>query len=165
MAFPAGGNTQKKRPMASLTIEHRSHIFRYMSNQRKTRNQPGTMRELLYVMKALSDESRLRVVAALQEKELCLCQIVELLGLAPSTVSRHMSILEHARVVQSRKHGRWAYFCLASADASRESAKAISLVLDTLGKDDVARSDARRLKAILKVDPEQLCRRQSECKR
>lgn len=65
------------------------------------------MRELLLVMKALGDPSRLRIVAALEGRELCLCQIVELVGLATSTVSRHMAILEQARLVDARKEGRW----------------------------------------------------------
>jgi DNA-binding transcriptional ArsR family regulator len=58
------------------------------------------MREL---WKALADPSRLRIVAALQGRELCLCQLVELVGLATSTVSRHMSILERARLVDARR--------------------------------------------------------------
>ena len=61
------------------------------------------MRELLAVMKALADPSRLRIVAALHGRELCLCQIVELVGLATSTVSRHMSILEQARLVDAAR--------------------------------------------------------------
>ena len=72
----------------------------------------SVMRELLAAMKALADENRLRVVRALKGRELCLCQIVELLGLATSTVSRHMSILHQARLVESRKEGRWTYFRL-----------------------------------------------------
>ena len=59
------------------------------------------MRDLLAVTKALSDENRLRIVLALHGRELCLCQIVELLGLATSTVSRHASILQQARLVLS----------------------------------------------------------------
>ena len=54
------------------------------------------MRELLTLMKALADENRLRIITALNGRELCLCQIVELLGLATSTVSRHASILQQA---------------------------------------------------------------------
>ena len=73
----------------------------------------SAVRELLAVMKALADPSRLRIVAALNGRELCLCQIVELVGLATSTVSRHMSILEQARLVDVRKEGRWTYFRLA----------------------------------------------------
>jgi DNA-binding transcriptional ArsR family regulator len=122
------------------------------------------MREILAVMKALADENRLRVVVALQGRELCLCQIVELLGLANSTVSRHMSILHQARIVESRKDGRWSYFRLATEEESPEAAAATSLALKSLKRDGKIRADARRLKQILKTDPEVLCRQHSECK-
>jgi len=122
------------------------------------------MREILAVTKALADESRLRVLGALQGRELCLCQIVELLGLAHSTVSRHMSILHQARVVESRKVGRWSYFRLATAEESPEAAALAELAFDALKRDGKIKADARQLKQILKIDPEVLCRRQSECK-
>ena len=82
------------------------------------------MRELLAVMKALADPSRLRIVAALRGREFCLCQIVELVGLATSTVSRHMSILEQARLVDARKDGRWTYFRLAGEQGRPEASAA-----------------------------------------
>ena len=122
------------------------------------------MREILAVMKALADESRLRIVGALQGRELCLCQIVELLGLAHSTVSRHMSILHQARIVESRKDGRWSYFRLATEEESPEAAAATSLALKSFRRDGKIRADAKRLKQILKMDPEVLCRQQNECK-
>ncbi|MHC4406422.1 MAG: ArsR/SmtB family transcription factor [Planctomycetota bacterium] len=122
------------------------------------------MRELLAVMKALADENRLRIVVALQGRELCLCQIVELLGLASSTVSRHMSILHQARLVESRKDGRWSYFRLAGKAGPPEAAKAAALVIKSLDHDEKARGDAKRLKQILRMDPEVLCRKQSACK-
>jgi DNA-binding transcriptional ArsR family regulator len=61
------------------------------------------MRELIAITKALADESRLRAIGLLKHQELCLCQIVEVLGLASSTVSRHMSILQQ---VGSSSRGR-----------------------------------------------------------
>ena len=45
--------------------------------------------------------------------ELCACQITELFGLAPSTMSKHLSILYQAGLVDSRKEGRWIYFRVA----------------------------------------------------
>ena len=119
------------------------------------------MRELLAAMKALADENRLRVVSALDGRELCLCQIVEMLGLATSTVSRHMSILHQARLVESRKEGRWTFFRL-DEDAPKEVATALEAAVAGLKQDSVARKDARRLREILKLDPETLCRSQSE---
>ena len=121
------------------------------------------MRELLAVMKALADESRLRMIAALDGRELCLCQLVELLGLATSTVSRHASILQQARLVDSRKEGRWTYFRL-DENAPSQATEAATLVVEALKGDWQARDDAKRLRQILKLDPEVLCRQQSECK-
>ena len=66
------------------------------------------MRDLMAVTKALADENRVRILMALEPKELCVCQIVELLDLAPSTVSKHMAILKQARLVdepQGRSDG------------------------------------------------------------
>ena len=122
------------------------------------------MRELLAVMKALADPSRLRIVAALNGRELCLCQVVELVGLATSTVSRHVSILEQARLVDARKEGRWTYFCLAGEQGRPEASEAAALVLEALAQDPQVRADRVRLKQILKMNPEKLCRQQSECR-
>jgi DNA-binding transcriptional ArsR family regulator len=113
-------------------------------------------------MKALTDEHRLRAIAALRGRELCLCQLVELLELATSTVSRHMSILQQARIVDSRKDGRWTYFRLAERTASEEARQAAALGLASIGRDPQIRKDAKRLRQILKTDREVLCRRQSE---
>ena len=122
------------------------------------------MRELLAITKALADENRLRALAALAGRELCLCQIVELLGLATSTTSRHMSILHQARLVEMRKSGRWAYFRLADTDRLAIAADALALVQAALRRDPQSKSDRRRLREILKHNPEELCRQHSGCK-
>ena len=120
------------------------------------------MRSLMAVLKALGDENRVRILAALEGRELCLCQIVELLGLATSTVSKHMSVLEQARLADRRKEGRWTYYRLADQDVPPAAARATALVLRSLAKDPRIREDARRLKQILRLDPEELCPKQSE---
>ena len=122
------------------------------------------MRELLAVMKALADPSRLRIVAALHGRELCLCQVVELVGLATSTVSRHVSILEQARLVDAPKDGRWTYFRLAGEQGRPEASEAAALVLRTLAQDAQVRADSARLKQILRMNREELSRQQSECR-
>ncbi len=122
------------------------------------------MRDLLAITKALADENRLRAIGLLDQRELCLCQIVEVLGLAPSTVSRHMSILHQARLVESRKEGRWAYFRLAEQDAPQAVLDALAMVLAGLHGEARAKADQKTLKSVLKLQPEELCRRQSQCK-
>ncbi|QDU57495.1 ArsR/SmtB family transcription factor [Aeoliella mucimassa] len=122
------------------------------------------MRDLLAITKALADENRLRAIALLQGRELCLCQIVEVLSLAPSTMSKHMSILSRARLVESRKEGRWAYFRLADSDAPSEALQALELVLASVKQDKQAKADQQQLKQVLKLEPEELCRKQASCK-
>ena len=65
------------------------------------------------ITRALADENRVRALLALRRGELCVCQITELFGLAPSTVSRHLSILFQAGLVESRTEGRAALHRLA----------------------------------------------------
>ena len=73
-----------------------------------------------------------------------------------------MKLLHQARIVESRKDGRWSYFRLATEDESPKAAAAASLAMKSLERDDKIRSDAKRLKQILKMDPEVLCRKQNE---
>jgi DNA-binding transcriptional ArsR family regulator len=122
------------------------------------------MRELLAITKALADEQRLRILAALQGRELCLCQIVELLGLATSTVSRHVSLLHQAQLVESRKEGRWAYFRLADGQAPAAAQQSLAVVLKALDRDPQRKADRQRIREILKREPEEICCEQRACK-
>ena len=63
----------------------------------------------------------------------------------------------------SRKEGRWTYFRL-DEDAPIEVAAALEAAVAGLRRDSVTREDAKRLKEILRLDPEALCRTQSECR-
>jgi DNA-binding transcriptional ArsR family regulator len=110
--------------------------------------------------KALGDPARLRALAALREGELCACQVTELLGLAPSTVSKHMSILRQAGLVTCRKAGRWCFFSLADGGASPEARSAIAWLGRALAAAPEIEQDRRLLKKILNTDPEELCRKQ-----
>jgi DNA-binding transcriptional ArsR family regulator len=119
------------------------------------------MRDVLDITKAMADGSRLRVLMALAGGELCVCQIVELLQLAASTVSKHMSILRQARLVEGRKDGRWMYYRLSDGDAPQAARDAVAWVQRNLAKSSQAVQDKKRLKAILAMDPEKLCKRQN----
>lgn len=121
------------------------------------------MRDLMTVLKALADESRVRILLAVQGRELCVCQIVELLGLAQSTVSKHMSILHQARLVESRKEGRWMFYRAADADSPVESREIAAVISRLLADNREACEDAQRLERILKMDRDELCRRQNRC--
>jgi DNA-binding transcriptional ArsR family regulator len=115
------------------------------------------MRDLVRTTKALADESRIRILGALRKGELCVCQLIELLGLAPSTVSKHLSILRNARLIDSRKQGRWMYYRLAGGDVSGQTPALLTWVFRSFDGTGQSAEDRRRLEEILSVDPEVLC--------
>ena len=118
------------------------------------------MRQFMALTKALADENRVRVLLALQGGELCVCQITELFGLAASTISKHLSILYQAGLVDARKEGRWIYYSLPAPGAAAPAREAIRWVAKSLAEDSRTAEDAARLKNILALDPVQLCKRQ-----
>jgi ArsR family transcriptional regulator, arsenate/arsenite/antimonite-responsive transcriptional repressor len=119
-----------------------------------------TLWDFMAVTKALSDETRVRLLLALREQELCLCQLIELAGLAPSTVSKHMSILRQSGLVEGRKEGRWMYYRLAGPDASPAVGESLEWMRKHLARDPQVVQDAQRLRAILKIDLRRLCESQ-----
>lgn len=96
------------------------------------------MRDLLKITKALADETRLKILIMLGGKELCVCRITEGLRLAPSTVSKHLSILQSAGLIETHKIGRWVHCCLP-ATASRRAKGALTWVFEVVGKTRKAR--------------------------
>ena len=95
------------------------------------------MKTMVRVMKALSDPSRIKIVKLLEQKELCVCELTSVLGLAQSTVSKHLKLLEDAGIVASNRDGGWVNYRLADGS---ESPYAESLLRDIKGwlNDDAA---------------------------
>jgi DNA-binding transcriptional ArsR family regulator len=113
-----------------------------------------------FITKALSDPNRVRILLALRCGELCVCQITEMFGFAPSTVSKHLSILHHASLILSRKTERWVYYRLPGKAAPVAVREALDWVHKSLAKTAEAAADSKALKRILKTDPAEICRRQ-----
>jgi ArsR family transcriptional regulator len=74
---------------------------------------------------ALSDETRLAVLALLQDGERCVCELQEPLGARQSRLSFHLKVLKEAGLVRDRREGRWAYYTLDQA-ILREAATALA---------------------------------------
>ena len=91
------------------------------------------MKNTLRIVKALADENRLKIVLMLGGTELCVCHIVEGLALAPSTVSKHLSILEQAGLIETRKKGRWVH-CRLPEKTSPEAESALRWLNSSLNK-------------------------------
>lgn len=76
------------------------------------------MREFIKVMKALSDPGRVKIVKILQHKVMCVCEIQQALGLAQSTTSKHLKILEESGLIEYSKEGLWVNYRLADGARS-----------------------------------------------
>jgi DNA-binding transcriptional ArsR family regulator len=114
------------------------------------------MKEFVAITKALADENRIRALMALRKGELCACQIIELLKLAPSTVSKHMAILKQAGLVESRKKGTWIHYRLSTEDV----AKTHQWVIRALAGDKIIADDDKNLLGITRADLDALCKKQ-----
>jgi ArsR family transcriptional regulator len=115
------------------------------------------MKQFLAITKALSDETRVRALMALGSgDELCVCQVIDLLGLAPSTVSKHMTVLHDAGLVERRKDGRWHYYRLAGRDASPMVRKALRWAVESLRDQAPIVADAESLCCIKSKDLKEL---------
>ena len=115
------------------------------------------MRNTINLAKALSDENRVRALMMLRNGELCVCQLIEMLRLAPSTVSKHMSILRQAQLVKARKEGRWMYYRLADGDVPEYVLEAIRWVQNSIVKDKQIVADIKQVKRVCKIDKDELC--------
>lgn len=83
------------------------------------------MKVFIKVMKALSDSNRVKMIKMLQHKPMCVCEIQTALGIAQSTASKHLKILEDADLVTSFKNGLWVNYGLSDGSASPFAANMI----------------------------------------
>ena len=114
--------------------------------------------DFLEQLKALSDFNRVRIVSALsQYDELCACQITELLQVTGATVSRHLSILQHAGLLRSRREGRWMHYRLVPPPGADGLLAWLSAAAT---QSDELQADLKSLQQITAVTREELCRRQ-----
>jgi ArsR family transcriptional regulator, arsenate/arsenite/antimonite-responsive transcriptional repressor len=119
------------------------------------------MDDFVAITKALSDPSRVRALLALRNGELCVCQIMELLELAPSTISKHMSILKQSGLVDSRKDSRWVYYRLVQdKDREQDIGKVINLSISLLEHDKQIIVDDAKMAEITVEGLDTLCNRQ-----
>lgn len=122
------------------------------------------MRDFMYVVRALADENRIRALLALNGRELCVCQLMELLQLAASTVSKHLSILKQAGLVECRRDGRWTFYRQSERSRSPMIRSALAWVHTNLDDKPDARRVEKNVQKILEMNLDELCDRASELK-
>ena len=109
------------------------------------------MRELARVFKALSDDSRLRILNLLfHSGELCVCDIESVMGFTQTKVSRHLSYLKRAGLVEDRRQGLWMLYSIARPK-DEEQRRLVDFLCSLLKANVVAKQDARHLAASIKT--------------
>ncbi|WP_305041016.1 ArsR/SmtB family transcription factor [Geoalkalibacter sp.] len=106
------------------------------------------MKQTARLFKALSDETRLRILALLTRGELCVCDLMSILGLPQSTVSRHLAYLRNAGLVTDRRQGVWMYYELAPATEVLHEGL-YQVLTQRLVKQPQARQDLQALETFL----------------
>lgn len=93
------------------------------------------MRNFVKVMKALSEPNRLKIIKMLEQKECCVCEIQEALGIAQPTVSKHLKVLENAGLVSAQKDGLWVNYSLSDGRSSPYAATLMGNLKHWLNED------------------------------
>ena len=104
-----------------------------------------SMRELVKVFKALSDTNRLRILKMLQQKEVCVCELAAVLGIAQPSVSRHMSLLKDASLVQDIRHGQWINYYLNDKTITPYASVLLQLIKQWLNNDPKIIEDIQKI--------------------
>ncbi len=104
------------------------------------------------VFKALSDETRLRILKMLQARPLCVCEIQHVLKGSQPNVSHHLKTLSDADLVQSKKDGLWIDYRLPDKPASPLHAAALSFVRKSLDNEPVVKKDRTMVKSVDRIE-------------
>jgi len=114
------------------------------------------MKQLIKVMKGLSDPSRVKIVKMLQHRVMCVCEIQAALELAQPTVSKHLKVLEDAGLVSYRKDGLWVNYYLVDGKSSPYAATLLGNLKHWLDEEPEIETLVEKLPMIRR---EEVCKR------
>ncbi len=111
------------------------------------------MQDLIKAMKALSDETRLRILNILLERECCVCEIMQALGISQSRASRNLGIIQGAGFLKARRDGTWMLYSIDWETANRYAISLAKLLKDSPLSNDLLVKDRERLEKAERVGP------------
>jgi len=111
------------------------------------------VRELVKAMKALSDETRLRILNVLLERECCVCEVMQALDISQTRASRNLSVLYDAGFLKLRKDGLWSLYSVDSEGLKGYFPDLVEAVRKGLEGSEVAVLDRERLRRAERVGP------------
>ena len=111
------------------------------------------MQDLIKATKALSDETRLRILNVLLERECCVCEMMQALDISQSRASRNLGILQNAGFLRTRRDGLWIVYSLDWQTANHYAALLAKLLKDSHLSHEVLENDRERLKKATRTGP------------
>lgn len=116
------------------------------------------MRELIKIFKALSDETRLRMIKLLQQRELCVCEIMQAMGISQTRASRNLGILKNAGLITDKREGLWVHYSISREKTNKYHQAIEELLKKWLVDDTVVMEDRKRLKKAIKIGNMKSCK-------
>jgi len=111
------------------------------------------MRDLVKLFRALSDETRIRILKVLMERECCVCEVMQALNISQSRASRNLGILEDADFVKSRRDGLWIVYSVDKQRMNSYAAPLIELLRSSLVNEETVLQDRVRLRRAVRTGP------------
>ncbi len=112
-----------------------------------------TMQDFIKATKALSDETRLRIMKVLLERECCVCEVMQVLDISQSRASRNLGILQDAGFLKERRDGAWIVYSVDWQTPNRYAASLAKLFRNSLLSNEVLAQDKKRLKHASRIGP------------
>ena len=110
------------------------------------------MKKTIKILKALSDENRLRIICLLLHKEgLCVCEIQEIIGLSQPTISFDLKKLEEAEIITYSKSGLWVNYTI-NENLDTTLKNIINLLVNEAKKDKKIREDLIKAEKVSRLE-------------
>jgi len=111
------------------------------------------VQDLIKATKALSDETRLRILNILLERECCVCEVMQALDISQSRASRNLGLLQEAGFLKARRDSVWIVYSVDWQTANRYAASLAKLVRNSSVNEEILAQDRERLKYTKRVRP------------
>jgi ArsR family transcriptional regulator len=109
------------------------------------------MQNIIKAIKALSDETRLRILNVLMERECCVCEVMQALDISQTRASRNLGILEDAGFLKSRREGTWILYSVDCESGNSYIVSLADMVKEFTTKNPVFDRDRERLKSAVRT--------------
>ncbi|MFC1969737.1 ArsR/SmtB family transcription factor [Chloroflexota bacterium] len=111
------------------------------------------MRDFVRAFKVLSDETRIRIMKVILERECCVCEVMQALDISQSRASRNLGILEDAGFVRSRRDGAWIVYSIDEQSMNSHAPSLVELLRSSLVDEEIVLQDKERLSRAARVGP------------